>query len=648
MAPWIQGRLSLAPKKGALLVALLLTLLPKAFSQDHGTHSRSTEEPACEGYQVDICGVCEGDGSSCEVVSGTFSRSFLSVGYHKILEIPLGAQNIRIQETVKSRNYLALRTPGGKSVINGNWAIDRPGVFFAAGTELTYRRPNEIRSKTGESITAPGPITQELVLYLIYQQPSPSVFYEYTLPRRSNRGPQSDVLPLVETQQQNAVNGQGFSSTDVSGNENSDAGVHPNQVPSDPIPHTTEHPAAQLSPYTWRRTGTTLCSATCGTGRRQVLFGCVEQVTGTTVPGDLCELAQHPAPQAEDCNTQPCPAFWDVGEWSECSKTCGPGVQHRQVLCRQPLGNGTLTAAAQWQCRHLEQPETTASCQLKICSEWHIRSEWTPCSVPCGVGQRRREVRCVDNLGDVVTDEECNMQLRPEDVQNCDSGPCARSWFFTRWSDRCSAECGEGRRSRTVVCLMNYISSLPLDSCDDKRPEELTPCDIGPCQHQLEWYTGPWGQCSAECGNGTQSRTVVCLLHSNGSLEVTTPSNCTHLPCPPSSRPCHLKRCGAKWFVTEWSSCSRSCEGGYRVREVRCLADDMTPSSGCDPSLTPDDREECNTQPCVPEIDENCQDMYYNCNVVVQARLCVYSYYRTACCVSCTRFSRREAQLARR
>lgn len=41
--------------------------------------------------------------------------------------------------------------------------------------------------------------------------------------------------------------------------------------------------------------------------------------------------------------------------------------------------------------------------------------------------------------------------------------------------------------------------------------------------------------------------------------------------------------------------------------------------------------------------DENCKDRYYNCNVVVQARLCVYNYYKTACCVSCTRVANRHS-----
>lgn len=58
------------------------------------------------------------------------------------------------------------------------------------------------------------------------------------------------------------------------------------------------------------------------------------------------------------------------------------------------------------------------------------------CSVPCGVGQRTRDVKCVSNLGDVVDDEECNMKLRPNDIENCDMGPCAKSWFLTEWSDR--------------------------------------------------------------------------------------------------------------------------------------------------------------------------------------------------------------------
>lgn len=60
----------------------------------------------------------------------------------------------------------ALLTQSGASIINGNWVIDRPGSFTAVGTQLTYQRPNEIRSRSGESITSPGPLTEDLHLYV--------------------------------------------------------------------------------------------------------------------------------------------------------------------------------------------------------------------------------------------------------------------------------------------------------------------------------------------------------------------------------------------------------------------------------------------------------------------------------------------------
>lgn len=58
------------------------------------------------------------------------------------------------------------------------------------------------------------------------------------------------------------------------------------------------------------------------------------------------------------------------------------------------------------------------------------------CSVPCGLGQRSREVRCVSNVGEFVPDAECNMNLRPIDIENCDMGPCAKSWFYTEWGSK--------------------------------------------------------------------------------------------------------------------------------------------------------------------------------------------------------------------
>ncbi|XP_047434723.1 thrombospondin type-1 domain-containing protein 4 [Mugil cephalus] len=565
-----------------------------------------------------------------EVVRGNFSRTFLRVGYHKIAEIPAGARNISIQETVKSRNYLALQSQSGVSIISGNWVIDRPGIYTALGTQLTYRRPNEIRSRNGESITAAGPLSEDLHVYLIYQQPGPSIYYEYSIPLNSTPTPEPATFGPPPTDER--LNKGGINNNDII-----TVTTHPNQL----SPETSLNPQPRPT-YAWTKRGHTECSTTCGTGKRRVLWECVEKVSQTAVRDDLCDPAAEPTSREEDCSTRDCPAYWDVGEWSECSRMCGPGTQHRQVLCRQVThvhvnGSETSVTVAPELCGPSDRPVTKSTCQLKICSQWEIRSEWSPCSVPCGVGQRSREVVCVSNVGDVDDDQECNMNLKPDTLQNCDMGVCARSWFTSLWSQQCSAECGKGNRTRSVVCLMDHVTNLPLDSCEGERPPEVTSCDSGPCQNQLEWYTGPWGQCSAECGNGTQSRSVACIFNSNGQMEVVEQAKCSRLSQPITAQPCRLKPCGVQWYVTEWSACSRSCNGGYRVREVRCLADNVAPSDRCDSGLTPESQEECNKQPCLAEINPSCSDQYHNCNVVVQARLCIYTYYRSVCCASCSR-----------
>ncbi|KAM4602356.1 thrombospondin type-1 domain-containing protein 4 [Polymixia lowei] len=602
--------------------------------------SLGCDEYLGSGKVMDKCGVCGGDNTACKLVSGLFQHSLSKVGYHKIVEIPEGATKINVTEMVKSRNYLALRSRSGRSIINGNWAIDRPGKYEGAGTMFTYRRPNEITSTAGESLLAEGPTNEILDVYMIYQQPNPGVHYEYILPSEVPVTPQHPN----HRPDGNTVNGQGgydhHSNTHQEGYDSAGGGRYTPRIPDNQVP--VVQPPRRQREYNWKLAGSTECSASCGKGFRYSIFHCVQRLNHDQVSEALCDSSTRPSPQEEPCNVQPCPAFWDIGEWSECSKTCGLGMQHRQVLCRQVYANRTLNVHTN-RCRHLERPETASTCQLKICSEWQIRTEWTPCSVPCGLGQRSREVRCVSNVGDFVPDEECNMNLRPGDSENCDMGPCAKSWFYTEWGSRCSAECGMGVRSRGVLCLTNHIGSLPLEGCGNERPADSQVCNNGPCESRIEWFAGPWSQCSAECGAGSQQRSVVCLMKSDEGFTVMPPYECSSLERPLSQQSCHLKACGAKWYHTDWSACSKTCEGGFRVREARCLSDDMQSSEGCEEQHRPAEKEACSPEPCIPHIDENCRDKYFNCNVVVQARLCVYDYYKTTCCASCSRVAHRQS-----
>lgn len=119
------------------------------------------------------------------------------------------------------------------------------------------------------------------------------------------------------------------------------------------------------------------------------------------------------------------------------------------------------------------------------------------------------------------------------------------------------------------------------------------------------------------------------------------------------------------------SQCSRSCGKGLQMREVRCLTPAKKHSLECDSDTKPEQEQICNTIPCSPQVsgwcvlwcdsvfmcvsglslpaslssslitDENCRDRHHNCVMVVQARLCVYAYYKSACCASCIQSAQR-------
>ncbi|KAM3919869.1 ADAMTS-like protein 4 [Leptodactylus fuscus] len=424
------------------------------------------------------------------------------------------------------------------------------------------------------------------------------------------------------------------------------AGTLQRNIRVPPISAPPVHYWPEQPEFFWRRVGNTPCSVTCGKGFWYPIYQCVSRSSLDEVNEEECDASTKPIPLEEACNTQPCPAFWDVGNWSVCSRTCGSGIQHRQVLCRQMYANRTTMVHPQ-RCSQLVKPNVTQTCQLRICSHWEIQSNWSTCSVMCGLGQRTRYVRCVSNQGDVVGEVECSNRLRPRTNEVCDMGPCVRSWFHNEWSSTCSSECGPGIQRRSVFCLSSSPMDDSQDGCPGNKPSDMRVCNSGPCERTVKWYTGPWSECSADCDEGSQRRDVICISKTGSDFNVTDASECAHLEKPPGIQSCSTGRCGSRWFTTPWSTCSQSCEGGVQVREVRCLTADKTYSQQCDLDSKPDEKKACNPQPCSSVLDDNCRDRYHNCAVVVQARLCVYAYYKQACCSSCAHSLQRRTSESR-
>ncbi|XP_074160631.1 ADAMTS-like protein 5 isoform X2 [Sminthopsis crassicaudata] len=150
------------------------------------------------GTQEDHCGQCGGRNNSCLFIQRVFSEavppSGQSHGYWNVTLIPTGARHIRV--TDRSRNYLALMSSDGRYVFNGDWAIDWPGTFQVAKTQVYYSRTND----RDESLWAAGPTGEDLHLQVLFQEPNPGIEFEFWLPRDAYYALQNHRSPLRQPQ----------------------------------------------------------------------------------------------------------------------------------------------------------------------------------------------------------------------------------------------------------------------------------------------------------------------------------------------------------------------------------------------------------------------------------------------------------------
>uniref|UniRef100_A0A4W3JXH8 ADAM metallopeptidase with thrombospondin type 1 motif 7 n=1 Tax=Callorhinchus milii TaxID=7868 RepID=A0A4W3JXH8_CALMI len=288
----------------------------------------------------DRCGVCQGDSSTCETVKKTFDESE-GLGYVDIGLIPQGAREIRIEEVAEAGNFLALRSDDPeKYFLNGDWIIQWNGDYKVAGTTFTYERNGNL-----ENLTSPGPTKEPVWIQLLFQETNPGVRFEYTIRRDLD----------------------------------SDNEIQPPE-------------------FFWRYGLWTECTATCGGGFQKQIVHCLERIAGI-VEEQYCDPATRPDDRRRRCHEEPCPARWWVGEWQACSTSCGhTGVMKRTALCIQSIGLDEQRALPISECQHMPRPDTASTCNTNIpCpSDWVV-GNWSQCSASCGEGTQKRAVRCAHN-----------------------------------------------------------------------------------------------------------------------------------------------------------------------------------------------------------------------------------------------------------
>ncbi|XP_042624120.1 A disintegrin and metalloproteinase with thrombospondin motifs 14 isoform X1 [Cyprinus carpio] len=296
--------------------------------------------------QEDKCGVCEGDNSHCRTVKLTLTKTPKKTGLLKMFDIPAGARHIVIEENETSPHVIAVKNQvTGSFILNAKGEEITSKTFIENGLEWEYSLAN-----AKESLKTVGPLHEAIVVLIVPQAEDTkiSLSYKYII--------HEDLLPVITN----------------------------NNVL-----------LAELDTYEWALKSWSQCSKPCGGGVQYTKYGCRRKSDGRLVHRNFCEIGKKPKPIRKRCNTNSCSQpTWVLEEWGPCSKSCGKlGYQSRVVQCMQPLQNGTNRPVHTKYCSE-ERPETRRACNSSACpSPWRTGA-WSQCSVSCGEGIQQRQVIC--------------------------------------------------------------------------------------------------------------------------------------------------------------------------------------------------------------------------------------------------------------
>ncbi|XP_059081063.1 protein madd-4-like isoform X2 [Tigriopus californicus] len=297
--------------------------------------------------------------------------------------------------------------------------------------------------------------------------------------------------------------------------------------------------------FAWEEAPLSRCSVPCGGGYMMAHFVCLNNQTKVQVHDDLCNKATQPPSRMAPCNNRPCPARWEVTDWSECSKSCGGGVRTRDVACIIDK-DGKKIKVVNDKCPNLEPP-SKEGCNMEECPQWYT-GIWSECSVQCGRrGLQHRNVICRDVRG--FPSGACNTRGKPPVSQPC-RGPgygkpdCREEEEGARWkkSQVDSSKSDQTPTGWKKIQGFHVEPPLPRQPLETDKPGSggpdlptMTPPGQSPLLPQrlidsvptevtteASFIVEDWGPCSALCGEGFRKRKVECKIFLEFSKTVAT------------------------------------------------------------------------------------------------------------------------------
>uniref|UniRef100_A0A2C9KKF4 Peptidase M12B domain-containing protein n=1 Tax=Biomphalaria glabrata TaxID=6526 RepID=A0A2C9KKF4_BIOGL len=554
----------------------------------------------------DMCGVCGGDNFTCRSVTGIFNNAIY--GYNLVGTIPQGATHIDIRQYGQMRhtkdddNYLALKDSQQRYILNGEYSVrTEPWKIKLGGAIIEYSGSEEFVERINTTMI----IGEDITLYVLSvgKLNPPNITYSYLVSVTKKV-----VWKNLGWSKCNSVcNGERKSLIKCVREEDTHK-VQPKRCSNLERPKAISERCNTDCTISWRVFKNEECPVRCGKGMRRQLVHCVKVTDYKNVviihDKECIKLYGAKPDEHVPCDGSCLPTYWTYTEWSQCSSSCGDGLQHRQAKCV----DDTAKELPDKECAGKDK-ELTRHCSNPQCAEW-TTTQWTGCSVTCGYGYKQRKVLCVQG-NQKVEDGLCSKK-KPVNKKECTLKECPE-WTAGGWGP-CSVTCGKGVNMRAVKCRTGNFSQED-DVCDlSRKVNDRQPCFLGPCPTEAPtstttiksvskggfWRAGAWTECSSLCDSGTKYRVVSCTAYNGTVLDE---SECSHLQRPASKENCFLRPCG-HWHQGDWSDCSVTCGSGVQIRYVSCTFNKQRQDERfCDVSVKPETEIQCNRGTCLSHED---------------------------------------------
>ncbi|XP_041474682.1 coadhesin-like [Lytechinus variegatus] len=242
------------------------------------------------------------------------------------------------------------------------------------------------------------------------------------------------------------------------------------------------------------------CSQTCGYG--------VEYRHRPCLRGDHAECDVSELGQLKRCKIRECPidGGWSSwGRWRSCSKTCGlDGVRIRYRGCSNPKPQfGGLPCQGE---RREEMPCSSLQ-PCPIDGEWTAWTDWGPC-----------RARVCRKLGNRVRKRSCSNPEPQHGGRSCDGSGfqtekckkagCPVHGGWSQWTDssECSSPCGYSTRNQTRSCT-NPIPTNGGKECEGESSKQVRCWGLPDCEGESPSLVSSW-----ECESVSQQPTTPELV----------------------------------------------------------------------------------------------------------------------------------------